>query len=110
MVSAVNSPILINASGTLLSDNSATALANRISDSATIAMNGGSIQLVGNGTTAVNELAGSLNVSSFANVTVTQPGSAAANWFVRRIQSQQSCVAQHCGAWRQPCGSRQRQY
>jgi fibronectin-binding autotransporter adhesin len=76
--SAVNSTISISTPGALLLDNSTTALANRISDSAAVTMNGGSIQLVGNGTTPVNELAGSLSISSYNNITVTQPGSAAA--------------------------------
>ncbi len=81
--SVLNSVITISPSretlnATLILDNSSAALANRISDSAPVTMNGGSIQFIGNSTTPVNELAGSLNISSFTNITATQPGSAAA--------------------------------
>jgi fibronectin-binding autotransporter adhesin len=75
--SAVNSQVWIFG-GTLLLDNSDTVVANRISNSVSLALNGGAIQLKGNSTTNVEETAGTVSLSGASNITVTQPGSAAA--------------------------------
>ncbi|HEY4308880.1 MAG TPA: autotransporter-associated beta strand repeat-containing protein [Pirellulales bacterium] len=76
--SILNSIVSTTTNGSLLLDNSSTAVANRISDTSPFTMNGGSIQLVGNSSTPVNELVGALNISGPNSISVTQPGSAAA--------------------------------
>ena len=76
--SAVNSPVSVS-SGRLLLDNSGAVIADRISDSNIVTLNGGAIELQGNITTAVEEVLGPLNLLAGAStITVTQPGSTAA--------------------------------
>ncbi len=75
--SALNSPVSIFG-GTLLLDNSSTVVANRISNSSPVLLNGGAIQLKGNSTTSAEEVLGQLSLSGASSITVTQPGSAAA--------------------------------
>jgi fibronectin-binding autotransporter adhesin len=76
--SALNSPISITPFGKFVLDDSVTPLANRISDSRTLSMDNGSLQLKGNSATSVEEVVGQLSLSGPATITVTQPTPAAA--------------------------------
>lgn len=76
--SALNSAISIHTRSALLLDNSSSILANRISDSAPVSLTAGAIQLNGNATTPVEEIAGPLTLSGVSSITVAQPSSAAA--------------------------------
>ena len=76
--SALNSPVSVLTGSTLRLDNSTTALANRLSDSAEVTMQNGRIEYVGHSTTPVEEQLGPLKFSGAVSVSNSQPGSAAA--------------------------------
>ncbi|HEX5447115.1 MAG TPA: hypothetical protein VFW87_25085, partial [Pirellulales bacterium] len=82
--SALNSPMSID--GTLTLDNGSGVSADRLSDSLPISMRHGDIELKGNNATAVEEVAGPLTISSVSRITVTQPGSAAAQLSFASVQ------------------------
>lgn len=73
---ASNSEITIHPGGTLRLDNSATALADRLSDASGLTVQGGLIELVGNSSASVEEQLGVLKFSGAVSVSATQPGSA----------------------------------
>jgi autotransporter-associated beta strand protein len=75
--SAVNSAVSISSRTVLRLDNTATVLANRISDTAELTMRGGSIEMVGNATVPVTEQLGTLNFGGGVQVNIAQPGAAA---------------------------------
>ncbi|HKD35771.1 MAG TPA: hypothetical protein VKB78_03195, partial [Pirellulales bacterium] len=76
--SAPNSSVSVFPFSSLVLDDTGVVVANRISDSKAVGLNGGSLQLKGNSATPVEEVLGSLTVTGVGNVTVMQPGSAAA--------------------------------
>lgn len=76
--SALNSQAIAISGGTLLLDNSGAVLGNRLSDSTPVQLNAGAIQLKGNSATGVQEALGPLTLFGASSITVTQPGSAAA--------------------------------
>lgn len=76
--SALNSAVTVSRSGTLRLDNSLTGVANRLSDTADLTVQGGRVEFIGNSATAVEEQLGNLKFSSAISVSNTQPGSAAA--------------------------------
>jgi len=76
--SVLNSAITVSTGSALRLDNSATALANRVSDTADLTVQGGSIDFIGNGSTALEEQLGALKFSGAVSVSATQPGGAAA--------------------------------
>ena len=76
--SALNSALTVSTGSTLQLDNSATALANRVSDTADLIVQGGTIAFTGNSSTAVEEQMGALKFSGAVSVSATQPGGVAA--------------------------------
>ena len=74
--SVANSPSL-TMTGSLVLDNSAAVVANRISNSAPVSMTSSSIGFIGNSSTPVEEVMGALSFTGVCNISVTQPGSAA---------------------------------
>jgi len=76
--SALNTAISIGGAGKLLLDNSSIPVSNRISDSASLAMQSGELSLIGNSTTVVNETVGALNFAGSATVNVRRSGTNAA--------------------------------
>jgi len=73
-----DSTVTVSSLGALVLDNTAVANANRISSSAVLTLGNSGVQLIGNGVTAVNQLAGTLSIQGATNVTVTQSGGAVA--------------------------------
>lgn len=76
--SIANSAVSVGARATFAIDNSAAALANRISPTLPVSLSSGTLLFAGNASTPVNQTAGQLNLANASNITVTQPGSAAA--------------------------------
>ncbi|MEA3188357.1 MAG: autotransporter family porin [Chthoniobacter sp.] len=76
--SALNTAFSISSSGMLLLDNLTGANTNRISDSAPITMQSGTLSMVGNNATFVNETTGALNFAGAATVNVERSGTSAA--------------------------------
>ena len=74
--SVANSPSL-TMTGSLVLDNSAAVVANRISNSAPVSMTSSSIGFIGNSSTPVEEVMGALSFTGVCNISVTQPGNAA---------------------------------
>ena len=72
--SVLNSPVSPSTAGTVRLDNSATVLANRLSDSLDLTLEGGTLALIGHSSTAVEEMAGNLRFSGSGKIAVTQPG------------------------------------
>ncbi len=83
--SVLNSAITVE-SGTLSLDNSGVIVANRISSSLPVASEGSTIKFIGNSTTPAAEALGVLSLTSASTVTVTQPGSAAAQLTFAGVQ------------------------
>src|SRR5262249_23740431 len=75
---ALNTSVSVNPFGKLVLDNSGTVVANRISDTSGLSLNGGGLQLNGNSTTPVQGVLGPLDISGVSKITITQPGSASA--------------------------------
>ena len=75
--SLVNSPVTASSLGLLVLDNGAVANSNRVSDSLPFTMENSRVQLIGNNSTPVEEVLGSLALSGASSITVTKPASAA---------------------------------
>ena len=74
--SVANSAVTIASGATLVVDNTATALSNRISSTLALTIQGGTLAFTGNSSSAVTQQAGNLNFSGASAISNTQPGSA----------------------------------
>ena len=86
MAPQLNSQAISIFFGKLVFDDSGTVIANRIADAAPMTMNGGAIQLNGNSSTPVEEALGQLNIFGVSSITISQPGSTAAQLTFAGIQ------------------------
>ncbi len=72
------SAISVSSNASLVLDNSASVVGDRVADSLAISVAGGEVSLIGNASAAVSETLGTLQFSGGAAVNATQPGAAAA--------------------------------
>lgn len=72
------SAVSVQSGSSLVLDNTATVVGNRVADSLAISVSGGQVSLIGNASAAVTETLGALQLSGGSTVSAAQPGSAAA--------------------------------
>jgi autotransporter-associated beta strand protein len=95
--SALSSAMKLTGAGELVLDNSGAVVSDRVSNSLGFTMTDGALRLIGNNTTPVQEVMGTLSAKGAATITVDQPGSAAAQLTFAGLQRQGSATVDVVG-------------